>query len=149
MLNVNRRSALSLSSVGLVAATVSPVLTLATPVLADGIPSYSPTDGVEFSPGVRWVELGEIESQIAAYSKVKFGDAVYQPGAQDPLDQPVMDTDMFCYILQGDFEITKAGIPPYKLKQGQAYTCGKGKTDNGHNVGTVVGIMRVSMLMPV
>jgi len=100
------------------------------------------------SPGVRWVDVGEVESQISAYSKVMYGDAIYQPGAQDPWDQPVMDTDMFCYILQGDFEITKTGIAPYMVKAGEAYTCGKGLTDNGHNVSSVIGIMRVAMLMP-
>jgi hypothetical protein len=123
------------------------MLSFTTPALAE-IPVYGPKDGKEISPGVRWVDLGEVESQIDAYKKVMFGDAIYEPGAQDPWSQPVMDTDMFCYILQGDFEITKKGIPPYMVKQGQAYTCGKGKTDNGHNVSKVVGIMRVSMLMP-
>ena len=147
MIYVNRRSALSLGSVGLVAAAVTPLVTAPTPALAE-MPVYGPNDGDEMSPGVRWVALGEVESQIAAYKKVTFGDAIYQPGAQDPWDQPVMDTDMFCYILQGEFEITKAGLPPYMVKQGQAYTCGKGKTDNGHNISADVGIMRVSMLMP-
>lgn len=149
MVIVNRRSALSLGSVGMAAAAVSPLLTLATPVLAGGIPTYGPTDGDELSPGVRLVKLDYVvESQIAAYPKIIFADAVYQPGAANPVDQPVMDADMFCYILQGDFEITKAGLPPYKVSAGQAYTCGKGKTDLGHNIGTTVGIMRVAMLMP-
>ena len=147
MLYVSRRSAFAFGSVGLFAAAACPLFGSATPARAE-IPTYGPKDGTVISPGVRWIVLGEVESQIAAYSKVMFGDAVYEPGAQDPLDQPVMDTDMFCYILQGDFEITKAGIPPYMVKQGQAYTCGKGKTDNGHNVSAGVGIMRVSMLMP-
>ena len=147
MISVNRRSALSLGSIGLVSAAVTPLLTVSTPAWAD-IPPYGPTDGEVLSPGVRLVMLGEVESQIAAYKKVMFADILYEPGAQDPWDQPVMDTDMFCYILQGDFEITKTGIPPYMVKQGQAYTCGKGKTDNGRNVGNTLGIMRVSMLMP-
>ena len=148
MMIVNRRSALSMSSIGLVSAAVSPLLVLAPPAWADGIPVYGPTDGVEFSPGVRWVDLGERESQIAAYKMVKYGDAIYQPGAIDPADQPVMDMDMLCYILQSDFEIQKAGIPAYTVKMGGFYTCGKGKTDRGHNIGTVVGIMRVAMFVP-
>ncbi len=148
MVIVNRRSALSIGSVGLAAAAASPLLLLAPPVWADMAPTYGPTDGVEMSPGVRWVELGEVESQIAAYSKVMFGDAIYQPDAIDPIDQPVMDNDMFCYILQSDFEISKAGLAPYMVKAGQAYTCGKGKTDRGHNVGSGIGIMRVSIFMP-
>lgn len=147
MVFVSRRSAISLGSIGLVAAAAVPLFGVATPAHSE-IPTYTGSEGVELSPGVRWVQLGEVESQIAAYSKVTFGDAVYQPGAQDPRDQPVMDMDMFCYILQGDFEITKTGIPPYMVKAGQAYTCGKGKTDNGHNVSAGIGIMRVSMLVP-
>ncbi|MGV8984805.1 MAG: hypothetical protein ACOH2H_00785 [Cypionkella sp.] len=146
MVILNRRSALSIGSVGLAIAAVSPLL-LAAPGWAE-IPEYGPNDGVDFSPGVRWVQLGEVESQIDAYSKIMFGDAIYQPGAADPVDAPVMDTDMFCYILKSDFEITKTGLAPYMVKQGQAYTCGKGKTDHGHNVGPGLGIMRVSMLMP-
>lgn len=148
MVIVNRRSALAFGSVGLATAAASPLVLLSAPAWADFAPTYGPTDGVEVSPGVRWVQLGEVESQIDAYSKVMFGDAIYQPGAIDPIDQPVMETDMFCYILQSDFEITKKGLAPYMVKQGQAYTCGKGKTDRGHNVGAGVGIMRVSMLMP-
>lgn len=139
MLIVNRRSALSLSPLDLTAAAVLPVLPCATSVRADGIQVWSPTDGVELGSGVRWDELGEVEPQIAAYSKVMFGNAIYQPGTQDPLDQPVMDTAMFCYILQGDFEITKAGLAPYRANQRQAYTCGKGKTANGRNAGDGVG----------
>lgn len=148
MIIVNRRSTLSLSSFGFAAAVVSPLLALATPSWADGIPVYGPKDGVVMSPGVRWVSLGEVESQIAAYKKVMFGDAVYQPGAVDPADQPLMEQDMFCYILQSDFTIQKKGIPAYSVKQGQAYTCGKGKSDQATNIGKGVGIMRVAMLMP-
>lgn len=145
MQDINRRSTLTL---GLAAAAATPLLAFAPPAWAEGIPVYGPNDGKELSPGVRWVDLGEVESQIAAYKKVMFGDAVYQPGAADPADQPLMDTDMFCYILQSDFKIQKAGIPAYVVKQGQAYTCGKGKSDQGTNIGKVVGIMRVAMLMP-
>ena len=144
MEDINRRSALSL---GLSAAAATPLFAFAAPVGA-AVPVYGPNDGKILSPGVRWVTLGEVESQIAAYKKVMFGDAVYQPGAADPADQPLMDTDMFCYILQSDFKIQKAGIPAYVVKQGEAYTCGKGKSDQGTNIGTGVGIMRVAMLMP-
>ena len=147
MIFVNRRSALSLGSVGLVAATAAPMLGIATPAAAE-IPTYSATDGAEMSPGVRWVDIGEVESQIAAYKMVKIGDAIYEPGAIDPADQPLMDMDMFCYILQSDFEIHKAGIPAYTVKAGGCYTCGKGKSDQGQNIGTGIGIMRVAMFVP-
>ena len=147
MTDINRRSALSLSSLGLAAAAAAPLLALATPVRAQ-VPEYGPNDGTELSPGVRWVDVGEVESQIDAYKSVKYGDAIYQPGAADPVDQPLMDMDMFCYILRGEFKIQKAGIPAYVVKEGGAYTCGKGKSDQGTNISKVVGIMRVAMLVP-
>lgn len=148
MINISRRSALSISSIGLASVAVTPLLGFASPTWAEGIPVYGPNDGVEISPGVRWVDIGEVESQIPVYKMVKYGDAIYEPGAIDPADQPLMDMDMFCYILQSDFEIQKAGIPPYTVKTGGCYTCGIGKSDQGHNIGTGLGIMRVAMFVP-
>lgn len=147
MIYVNRRSALSISSIGLAAAAAAPLFGLATTARAD-IPVYDGTEGVEIGPGVRWVDIAEVESQIAAYKMVKYGDAIYQPDAIDPADQPLMDMDMFCYILQSDFEIKKAGIDAYTVKAGGCYTCGKGMSDQGHNIGTGIGIMRVAMFVP-
>ena len=151
MIAINRRALLSLGPVGLAAASAAPLLALATPAGAAGIqdlPNYGPDDGAELSPGVRWVDVGEVESQIAAYKTVKIGDAIYQPGAADPIDQPLMDMDMVCYILQGEFSIQKAGIPAYVVKTGGAYTCGLGKSDQGTNISDVVGIMRVLLMVP-
>jgi len=59
-----------------------------------------------------------------------------------------MDMDMVCYILQGEFKIEKAGIAPYIVKTGGAYTCGLGKSDRGTNISDVVGIMRVLLMVP-
>ena len=148
MKNIDRRSALSLGSLGIAAAAAAPLLALATPVAAQGVPEYGPDEGVELSPGVRWVDVGEVESQMTAYKTVMIGDAIYQPGAADPVDQPLMDMDMVCYILRGEFSVQKAGIPPYIVKEGGAYTCGIGKSDQGTNISDVVGIMRVLILVP-
>lgn len=147
MIFVNRRSTLSLGSVGLVASATIPFLGLSMPARAE-IPAYGPNDGAEMSPGVRWVDIGEVESQIAAYKMIKYGDAIYQPDAIDPADQPLMDMDMFCYILQSDFEIHKAGIPAYSVMAGGCYTCGIGKSDQARNIGSGLGIMRVAMFVP-
>ena len=144
MEDINRRSTLTLA---LAAATATPLFAFAKPAWA-AIPVYGPTDGSVLSPGVRWVDVGEVESQIAAYKKITFGDAIYEPGAADLVDQPLMDKDMFCFILQSDFKIQKAGIPAYIVKQGECYTCGKGKSDNGTNIGSGIGIMRVAMFEP-
>jgi hypothetical protein len=84
---------------------------------------------------------------MAAYKTIKYGDAIYQPGAADPIDQPLMESDMVCYILSGRFKIEKKGIGPFIVDTGEAYTCGIGKSDRGTNISDEVGLMRVVMLM--
>ena len=148
MISITRRSALSLGSIGLAAAAATPFLALATSARAAGIPDYTGDEGDILSPGVRWVNVGEVESQMPQYKMVMIGDAVYQPGAADPVDQPLMDMDMVCYILKGRFSIQKAGIEPYIVEEGGAYTCGIGKSDQGTNISDGIGIMRVLMLVP-
>ena len=150
MENINRRSALTL---GAAAAAATPLLAFVTPALAGGggVPNYGPTDGKELGPGRRVVEVGEVESQIAAYKIVKIIDVVYQPGAGDPVpaaDDKGMDVDMICHIMAGEFTIQKKGIPAYTVKEGFLYTCGKGKTDQATNISKVVGIHRIALLIP-
>ncbi|MGF9762356.1 cupin domain-containing protein [Microvirga sp. 0TCS3.31] len=141
---MSRRSAVTL---GLSAAAAAPLLGWATSAKAAGAPNYGPTEGRELSPGRRLVEIGEIPSEMAAYKSVKIVDVVYQPGAADP-KEAVMDVDMMCYILAGEFSIKKAGKEPYTVKEGDFYTCGKGKTDKATNISNGVGIHRIAMLMP-
>jgi hypothetical protein len=147
MEKVSRRSALTF---GAAAAAATPLLAFATPALASGggVPNYGPNDGKDIGNGRRLVEVGEVESQIDAYKMVKIIDVVYQPGAADPADQPVMDMDMVCHIIASEFRIQKKGIPAYTVKEGFIYTCGKGKTDQATNIGGVVGIHRIALLMP-
>src|SRR5690348_13423739 len=143
MEKVSRRSALTF---GAAAAAATPLLAIATPALAagGGVPNYGPTDGKDIGNGRRLVEVGEVESQIDAYKMVKIIDVIYQPGAADPADQPVMDMDMVCHIIAGEFRIQKKGIPAYTVKEGFIYTCGKGKTDQATNTSGVVGIHRIA-----
>lgn len=141
---MSRRSAVALS---LTAAAAAPLFTAATSAKAAGAPNYGPNEGRELSPGRRLVEIGEIPSEMEAYKSVKIVDVVYQPGAADP-KEAVMDVDMMCYILAGEFSIKKAGKEPYTVKEGDFYTCGKGKTDKATNIGSGVGIHRIAMLMP-
>ncbi len=141
---MSRRSAVGL---GLTAAAAAPLFAWAPPVRAAGAPAYGPNDGRELSPGRRLVEIGEIPSDMDAYKAIKVVDVVYQPGAADPTEA-VMDSDMMCYILAGEFSIKKAGKEPYTVKEGDFYTCGKGKTDKATNIGTGVGIHRIAMMMP-
>jgi quercetin dioxygenase-like cupin family protein len=141
---ISRRSAVTL---GLSAVAAAPLLASATSAKAAGSPNYGPNEGRELSPGRRLVEIGEIPSEMAAYKSIKVVDVVYQPGAADP-KEAVMDVDMMCYILAGEFSIKKTGKEPYTVKEGDFYTCGKGKTDKATNIGNWVGIHRIAMLMP-
>lgn len=140
---MSRRSAVAL---GLTAAAAVPLLASVMPAKAAGAPNYGPNDGRELSPGRRMVEIGEIPSEMDAYKSIKIVDVVYQPAAADPTEA-VMSSDMLCYILAGEFTVKKAGKEPYKVKEGDFYTCGKGKTDKATNIGSGVGIHRIVMMM--
>ena len=144
MEDINRRSTLTL---GLAAAAATPLLAFALPAEA-AVPAYGPNDGMELSPGVRMVEVGTQESQITAYKSISIIDIIYQPGAADPADGPVMDMDMVCHIIAGEFTIQKTGIPAYTVKEGGIYTCGIGKKDQATNISKVVGIHRIALLVP-
>jgi hypothetical protein len=141
---MNRRSMMAL---GITAATVTPLFALTTPALATA-PTYGPNDGEDIGSGRRLVEVGTQESQITAYKSIKIIDIVYQPGAADPPDDPVMDMDMVCHIIAGEFRIQKTGIPAYTVKDGDIYTCGIGKKDHAENISNVVGIHRIALLVP-
>jgi quercetin dioxygenase-like cupin family protein len=141
---MSRRAAVTL---GLSAITTAPLFASATSAKAAGAPNYRPNEGRELSPGRRLVEIGEIPSEMDAYKSIKVVDVVYQPGAADP-KEAVMDVDMMCYILAGEFSIKKTGKEPYTVKEGDFYTCGKGRTDKATNISSGVGIHRIAMLMP-
>ncbi len=143
MEHLNRRHAVML---GLSAAAAAPLFASAMSAKAAGAPNYGPNEGRELSPGRRLVEIGEIPSDMEAYKSIKIVDVVYQPGAGDPTEA-VMNSDMVCYILAGEFSIKKAGKEPYTVKEGDFYTCGKGKTDKATNIGSGVGIHRIVMMM--
>jgi len=93
------------------------------------------------------VEVGTADSEISAYKSIKIIDVVYQPGAGDPTEA-VMDMDMVCHITAGEFTIKKTGKPVYTVKEGDIYTCGKGKTDQATNISKVVGVHRIALLIP-
>jgi hypothetical protein len=144
MNNLNRRGILAL---GLGSAAAAPLFTLAEPAGA-AAPAYGPNDGKDIGAGRRMVEVGTQESQITAYKSIQIIDIIYPVGAADPADDPVMDTDMICHIIAGEFRIQKTGIPAYTVKDGDIYTCGIGKKDQATNISTVVGIHRIALLLP-
>jgi mannose-6-phosphate isomerase-like protein (cupin superfamily) len=107
--------------------------------------TYGPNEGKELAPGVRMVELGTFNSDIPAYKSISMVDIIFQPGAVAP--ESVMENDMMCYIVVGEFTIKKAD-KEFSIKEGEMYTCAKGKTDMATNTSNVVGIHRIGMLMP-
>lgn len=142
--DVSRRSTLSL---GLAAAVATPLVGLAGEASAQ---EYGPDDGKELYPGVpgvRVVEIGEMPSEIAAYSKIAIIDVIHQPGTGDPGEQ-TMDMDMVCFITAGEYRIRKANGQEFNVKKGDVYTCGKGKTDWATNIGDVYGVHRIALLVP-
>jgi hypothetical protein len=144
MVVFDRRFALKL---GLTSAVAVPLIGFGSPVIAQ-VPKYGPTDGMDMGAGRRMIEVGEQESQITAYKGIKIIDIMYPVGAADPDDDPVMNVDMVCYIMAGEFRIQKTGIPPYVVKEGGVYTCGLGKKDKATNIGDVAGIHRITLLIP-
>jgi quercetin dioxygenase-like cupin family protein len=140
MKDMNRRSALAL---GLAATAATPLLIVASPASAKK--EYGPNDGKELAPGVRLVELGTFDSDIPAYKSISMMDIVFQPGAVAP--ETVMDNDMVCYISAGEFKIKKAD-KEFTVKEGDMYTCAKGKTDMATNTSSVVGIHTIGVLIP-
>jgi len=139
MKTMNRRSAIAL---GVTAAAVTPLFTLAASAKTK---KYGPREGKEIAPGVRVVEVGSGNSDIPAYKSISIVDVVFQPGAHAP--QTVMDSDMVCTITAGAFTIKKVD-KEFKLKEGDMYTCSKGKTDEATNTSQVVGIHRIAILTP-
>ncbi len=138
MESINRRTALA---AGLSAAAAP----LFVPTASAATKAYGPNDGKEVAPGVRVVELGTGNSDIPAYKSIMMVDIVFQPGAVFPVSP--MDNDMVCYIAAGEFQIKKED-KEFTVKEGEMYTCTKGKTDGATNVSNVVGIHRIAMLMP-
>lgn len=120
---MNRRSAVTL---GLSAVAAAPLFASTTSAKAAGAPNYGPADGRELSHGRRLVEIGEIPSEMEAYKSIKVVDVVYQPGAADP-KEAVMDVDMMCYILAGEFSIKKTGKEPYTVKEATSTPAGRAK----------------------
>lgn len=137
MESMNRRSALAF---GVSAAAAAPLFALTSAARAK---EYGPTEGKELAPGVRLIVAGEGNSDIPAYKNVTIAHVVFQPGAVFP--ETVMDSDMVCYIATGEFKIKKAD-KEFVVKEGEFYTCTKGKTDGATNTSSVTALMEAAIL---
>ena len=60
--------------------------------------------------------------------------------------ESLMDMDMFCTILAGEFTI-KQGDKEFTVKEGDMYTCGKGRPESSINTGAGVGVHRIALLI--
>ena len=138
MKGMNRRSTMALG----LSAAASPLFVSSVSAAAK---MYGPNDGKEIFPGVRVVDLGTFNSDIPAYKSISMVDIVFQPGAVFP--ETPMKNDMVCQIAAGEFKIKKADME-FTLKEGEMYTCAKGKTEMATNTSAAVGIHRVAILMP-
>jgi quercetin dioxygenase-like cupin family protein len=135
MEDMDRRSMLGLG----VAAS-----TLVLPVIAAAQP-YGPTAGKELAPGVRQVDLGERESLIPAYKKIRMRDIVIAPGAKTP--EREMMNDMVCHLTEGELAVVQ-NKKEFVVKKGEVWACAKGlNTEGTQNKGNAVAIMRIIDLL--
>jgi hypothetical protein len=137
MEQIDRRSALAFGLVGLSGLVLSEQAAAQT---------YGPTEGKETGPGVRQVDLGERESLIPAYGKVRLRDIVVQPGSKTP--ENMMMNDMLCHMTEGELAVVQ-NAKQFTVKKGDVWTCAKGITTEGtQNKGSTVAIMRIIDLLP-
>jgi quercetin dioxygenase-like cupin family protein len=128
MEEMDRRSILGL---GIVASTL----------LLPAMTAAQTAAGKEIAPGVRQVDLGERDSLIPAYKKVRMRDIVIAPGAQTP--EREMMNDMLCHMTEGELAVVQ-NKKQFTVKKGDVWTCAKGlNTEGTQNKGTTVAIMRI------
>ena len=134
MNDMDRRSALAL---GLAA------VAFATPEAAE---AQARNEGREVGPGVRQVDLGERESVIPAYKRLRMRDIVLQPGAATP--DNLMMNDMLCHITEGELAV-RQNDNRFTVRKGDVWACAKGNTTEGtKNNGSTVAVMRIIDLLP-
>lgn len=136
MTSMDRRSALSLGIVAVSALAMTRSASAQT---------YGSTEGKELAPGVRQVDLGDRESLIPAYQKVRMRDIVIQPGANTPESE--MMNDMVCHMTEGELSV-RQNDNQFTVKKGDVWSCAKGvNTEGTQNKGGAVAIMRVIDLL--
>jgi hypothetical protein len=136
MTNMDRRSVLSL---GIVAASALAVTRSAS------AQTYGSAEGKELAPGVRQVDLGDRESLIPAYQKIRMRDIVIEPGAATP-DTEMMN-DMVCDLTEGELSVTQ-NAKQFTAKKGDVWSCSKGiNTEGTKNSGNTVAVMRIIDLL--
>jgi hypothetical protein len=133
MQNVNRRSAVALGLAAASAAMVKPAASQTT--------DYKDTT---LSPGVVVREYsGETPSIIPGFKTVSMRDVIIQPGSKTAV--PPMMNAMVCHITEGELRVEQDG-KTFTAKKNFVWTCNKDTKEQTSNVGSVVGIMRITDL---
>jgi quercetin dioxygenase-like cupin family protein len=136
MSDMDRRSAFTL---GLAAAA------LVAPRAAEA-QAQARNEGREIGPGVRQVDIGERESVLPAYKRLRMRDLVIQPGAATP--DNVMMNDMLCHMTEGELAV-RQNDTRFTAKKGDVWACAKTNTTEGtKNNGSIVAVMRIIDLLP-
>jgi len=95
--------------------------------------------------GVKREVLGEGETRLSGYSKLRMRDTILEPGASPP--EMDMMNDMVCHIAEGEMVVTQNG-KQFTAKKGHVWTCLKGDKEGVRNNGSTVAIMRIIDLLP-
>jgi quercetin dioxygenase-like cupin family protein len=134
--DVDRRSMLALTAAA---------STLVFPAVASA-QTYSPTAGKELAPGIRQVDLGERESLMSAYKKIRMRDIIIAAGASTP--EREMMNDMVCHLTEGELAVVQ-NKKEFTVKKGDVWSCAKGlNTEGTKNKSAAVAIMRIIDLLP-
>ena len=119
--------------------------TLVFPAMAKA-QTYGPTEGKELAPGVRQVDLGERETMLPGYKKIRMRDIVIAAGAKTP--EREMMNDMLCHMTEGELAVVQ-NRKEFTVKKGEVWSCAKGlDTEGTQNKGNAVAIMRIIDLLP-
>jgi quercetin dioxygenase-like cupin family protein len=119
--------------------------TLVFPAMAKA-QTYGPTEGKELAPGVRQVDLGERETMLPGYKKIRMRDIVIAAGAKTP--EREMMNDMLCHMTEGELAVVQ-NKKEFTVKKGEVWSCAKGlDTEGTQNKGNAVAIMRIIDLLP-
>jgi len=103
------------------------------------------TGGQGTQAGVRREVLGEGETRLSGYAKLRMRDTILEPGASAP--EIVMMNDMVCHIAEGEMVVTQNG-KQFTAKKGHVWTCLKGDKEGVRNSGNTVAVMRIIDLLP-
>jgi quercetin dioxygenase-like cupin family protein len=92
------------------------------------------------------VDLGERESVLPAYKRLRMRNIVIQPGASTP--DNVMMNDMLCHMTEGELAI-RQNDNRFTVRKGDVWACAKDNTTEGtRSSGSTVAVMRIIDLLP-